>query len=151
MNREEVMKRLKKIQALYHVEQDKDSEQQEKFDSVRSKAKCISCSRFVTIDKELKEDIFRTCEKKRECVLVKNEYQKLLKIRKKYNDTCKVYSEQIFDILAEEKPPLLVRRTEERVSWDSVYTSEYNDLSDELCDVLISMIEEDGGRYRIVW
>ena len=59
------------------------------------------------------------------------------------------YAKEIFELLSPIKPRLIVRKDKSVVEWDSVFPESFDELSPKLRKSLISIVEEDGGRYRI--
>lgn len=79
----------------------------------------------------------------------KKELKKLDKIKEKYSEISKDYAKAIFDYLSTMMPELVVRKTKETVSWESVFPESFSEITDDQVKSLIAIIEEDGGRYRL--
>ncbi len=151
MNQDKTIKKFKSIRDKYHRIQDIDSDLFERFDYAKDVAKCHGCELFNPLNRVLDQDHFIKCKKNRECSYVIKEYNKLYKnrllMRKIEND----YSHSIFVTLSQEKPKLIVRKTKKMIPWNNVFSEKYDELSEEQRYSLISLIEEDGGEYKIDW
>ena len=60
------------------------------------------------------------------------------------------YGRAIFDLLSQLKPKLLVRKNNEVISWGEAFPSAYSLFTSQQIKALISLIDEDGGKYRII-
>ena len=78
------------------------------------------------------------------------ESKRLTIISSKYRDIKSEYSQMIFEYFSRLNPLLINRKTKETITWKDVFSDSFDKLSDDQVRSLIPLVEEDGGKYRIM-
>jgi len=120
---------------------------QEKYDDARLEARCKSC-KVNTSDLELQfEDRCKNCRKDSACINVKKLHDELSTARKKEDEYTEKYAKLVFDKLSEIQPNLIRRKDKEKIKWSDAFGKDFTVLSINEKRSIVSLIEEDGGKY----
>ena len=82
---------------------------------------------------------------------LERERKQLERTKEGYKACKEEYARSIFNLLSKEGPDLMVRTSKAIIPWKSAYDKEYDMLTEDQKRTLIPLVEEDGGRYRIVY
>ena len=79
-----------------------------------------------------------------------DKYETILKKAEQEEDSYSdLYAKKIFDYLKNIKPVLIRKRSNQKVSWDEAFGTDFSKLSNEVKGSLVALVEEDGGQYRL--
>ncbi len=95
-------------------------------------------------DEQEKYDSMKEGDRERE-----KQLKRLETLKEKYSEVKKEYSLSIFKYFSTIKPDLIVRKTGELVTWNSIFPESIVSPSDDQVRSIIALIEEDGGKYRL--
>ncbi len=95
-------------------------------------------------DEQEKYDSMKEGNRERE-----KQLKRLETLKEKYSEVKKEYSLSIFKYFSTIKPDLIVRKTGELVTWNSIFPESIVSPSDDQVRSIIALIEEDGGKYRL--
>ena len=141
---------LVKLNKKYNKIYEKVTKSQICFEKVINNINCYNCENFIK-DMQLEhKDRFQQCGNCRCYLKIKNIHQKEVNnLAELEKFICDVYSKEIYKILNEIKPNLIVRKTKEIKKWDDTFSNNFDDLTNTDKKQLVALIEEGGGRYRI--
>ena len=96
------------------------------------------------------ESRYQRCKKNLRCGKTVKKYTKLARLEREESEIEENYALSVYNYLAPLKPELIHRQTKEIFRWEDVYSTPFKDLEPGLKTALVAMVENVGGRYRIV-
>ena len=123
---------------------------QNKYNEARIEANCSVCYLFDKNDGIKYSEWLTECDTLKKCKKVTESYLYFEKIAKEYLDIQEQYANVIFSNLSSYKPKLVERKNNKVLEWDDVFNSSNILVDEEMNKSLVALIEEDGGKYRIL-
>ncbi len=121
-----------------------------KYQNVINASRCTSCMIFKSEMIMKFEDRFKKCDRCSKFDHVYEAFDEVVetsKILEKFKK--EQYGKVIYEFLNKEKPKILIKKTNEIISWDKAFPNNYNMFTSNDINALIALIEENGGKYRI--
>ncbi len=150
MKQEELSKQFEKEHSELQNIRYQVTEAQQRFEKAEDAAKCSSCD----IGKEdLKLDFYdryQGCKFGIRCGKVRKLYKELAILKKEEDVLREKYASKVFRFLSDSKPELINRQDKTVLPWDKAYGKDFEALEPGLKTALVALVEEVGGRYRIV-
>ena len=125
-------------------------EAQERLEKAQDSAKCSICERGKA---DLKKDAYDRCQNCKfglRCGKVVKLYKAYVSLKKQEDYIREKYAEKVFAYLSEYKPRLINRQDKTEISWDKAFGSDFSRLESGLKTALVALVEQAGGRYRII-
>ncbi len=123
---------------------------QESYDKIRIVAKCCECSVYKKNEGIPQQEWKSECKEKGICKKVLETYLKLVENEKIKDDVKERYARNVFIFFSKDHPLLLRRKDKTTISWEEAFGLEYESLEKGLRNSLVALIEESGGRYRLL-
>ena len=123
---------------------------QDKFDRAADAAKCSTCD-IGKADLKLEFcERYQNCRFGLRCGKVCKLYKELSQLKKDEDSLREKYALKVFSLLSDVKPDLMDRQDKTVLSWGKVYGKDFKAFEPGLKTALVALVEEVGGRYRIV-
>lgn len=139
-----------KIQKKYINALERRYKAQKVFNEVRINAECSLCPIFNINDGGSYSSWMTECDTKKSCKKVVESYQYFEKIAKEFSIIQEMYANIIYKNLCISKPKLIRRKDNEVLDWEAVFESDNMVLDEEKQKSLVALVEEDGGKYRVL-
>ncbi len=123
---------------------------QDEYDKARVDARCSACSIYIKNEGFPQEQWVKECYDKKNCQKVIIANNKLVENEINKDEIKNRYASKVFSFFSKQKPMLLRRKDKITVSWEDAFGQDYDSLEKGLRNSLVALIEESGGRYRIL-
>ena len=125
-------------------------EAQTRFEKAEDAAGCLTC---VINKNDLKNNFynrFQSCRFDLRCKKVQKLFKEFAVLKKKEETLREEYASKVFEYLSDSKPNLLNREEKKIVPWEEVFQGDFKSFEPALLTALVALVENVGGRYRIV-
>ena len=125
-------------------------EAQERLEKAQDSAKCSTCERGKA---DLKKDVYeryQNCKFGLRCGKTVKLYKAYAGLKQQEDSIREEYAKKVFAYLSGFKPKLLNRQDKTEIPWDKAFDSDFSLLEPGLKTALVALVEQSGGRYRII-
>ena len=119
------------------------------YNSILKKNNCFDCAIYEMDSQKKFEVRHKKCSTCKRGAKVITAYNNYAESSQKVDLLLSNYANVIFNVLKEDKPKLIHRRTNKVMKWEDVFPSSFKSVTPALRNALIALIEEEGGAYRI--
>lgn len=123
---------------------------QERLEKAQDSAKCSTCERGKA---DLKKDVYdryQNCKLGLRCGKTVKLYKVYTGLKKQEDSVREEYAKKVFAYLSDCKPELLNRQDKTEISWNEAFGTDFSHLEPGLKTALVALVEQAGGRYRII-
>ena len=104
--------------------------------------------------KEVKQisvyDRYQNCKLGLRCGKTVKLYKVYTGLKKQEDSVREEYAKKVFAYLSDCKPELLNRQDKTEISWNEAFGTDFSHLEPGLKTALVALVEQAGGRYRII-
>ena len=145
-----VSAKIKKKAKEYNKTSSNSYEKEAAYQEACERASCYDCE----IDEDETslpfEKRYSRCKKAKCCVSVVKKHAELIKAMREHDEAMIEYAKAIFEEFSNVKPILYNRITKKDAKWEECFPAKFSDvIKEDKINALISLIELDGGRYRL--
>ena len=141
---------IKEIRKAYEAAMKKMYKTQAAYTKTCDKANCINCQ-IALDDMELPlAKRYRRCGKCKDVPRILADLNVYLNASAEVDKIQAEYAKRVFNLLKVLKPMLLVRAKKEKITWEKAFPNSFSQLPATLYSSLVALVEEDGGRYRVL-
>ena len=144
---------LKKFDAEHQLLQEiryQVIEAQERLEKAQDSSKCSMCENGKADLKKDAYERYQNCKFGLRCGKTVKLYKAYVELKKQEESIREEYAEKVFAYLSDCKPKLIRRQDKAEISWDKAFGSEFSLLEQGLKTALVALVEQAGGRYRII-
>lgn len=122
---------------------------QELFNQERVNAGCDNCDNSKKEKKKKIDEWCENCKSDKACKKVVKIHNELISVKDKLTVVRDNYAEVIFNNLLKKEVKIINIRTKQVSEFSEIYGNTFSSITSEKKDSLVSLIEEDGGLYRV--